>query len=501
MEQASRYKQRKENPHNVGGKIPPQAIDLEEVVLGAILLERDALTDIADFLRPDAFYVEANKQIYTVIQELSIACDPIDIMTVTASLRKKGQLEMVGGAFYITMLTDKVSSSANIETHARLLQEKYIKRELIRSSGQLLNDCYSDENDVFDLLSRSEYEKDELLQSITTRKEVSNSELFHNTIINLEALKDSKKGLTGVPSGFTYLDRITGGWQKSDLIIIAARPGMGKTSFVLQNALNASFDFNVPGAVFSLEMSMEQLMKKELAIMCDIPLEKFRKNTLNEQDWLRMVNMTSKIANAPIHWDDTPSISLIELSAKARRLKKKFDIQYIAIDYLQLMTGKGGKNVNREQEIGQISRGLKGLAKELKIPIMALSQLSRAVETRAGINGKRPMLSDLRESGSIEQDADMVIFIYRPEYYGISEDESGINTDGVAEIIIAKHRNGETDDVPLRFNKTTTGFADLEELYFDSKPIEPHVNFDEPRSSVIKQSNYFDGEDEGDAPF
>lgn len=494
---------RKTNPVTTGnhlGKVPPQAIELEEIVLGAILIEREAMTDIAEFLRPEAFYVDANKMIYGVIQELSIVSSPIDIITVTEGLRKKGQLEMCGGAYYITMLTDKVASSANIETHARLLQEKYIKRELIRSSSQMVNDCYSDEHDVFDLLSRSEYEKDELLQSITVRKEVSNSELFNSTLNTLAKQKDDKKGLTGVPSGFQDLDRITGGWQKSDLIIIAARPGMGKTSFVLQNALNASFDFNVPGAFFSLEMSMEQLMKKELAIMCDVPLEKFRKNTLTEEDWCRMGNMTNKIMAAPIHWDDTPSISLIELCAKARRLKKKYDIQYIAIDYLQLMTGKGGKYTNREQEIGSISRGLKGLAKELSIPIMALSQLSRAVETRAGINGKRPMLSDLRESGSIEQDADMVIFLYRPEYYGIEEDETGVSTDGIAEVIIAKHRNGETDDVPLKFNKSTTGFDDLKELYFDSHPIVEPEHFNEPKPSALQASSQW-GDDNNDSPF
>lgn len=476
---------------NYGGKIPPQAIDIEEVVLGAILIEREALTDIAEFLRPEAFYVEANKLIYGVIQDLSIVSEPIDLVTVTSALRKKGQLEIVGGAYYVTMLTEKVASSANIEFHARLIQQKYIQRELIRTSSQLISDCYSDESDVFDLLSRSEYEKDSLLQSITVRKEVSNSDLYDTTIKNLIRLKDAKKGLTGVPSGFTDLDRITGGWQKSDLIIIAARPGMGKTSFVLQNALNASFHFNLPGAVFSLEMSMEQLMKKELAIMCEIPLEKFRKNTLDDHDWISMSRIQQKIVDAPIHWDDTPSISLIELSAKARRLKKKHDIQYIIIDYLQLMVSKGNKTSNREQEIGQISRGLKGLAKELNVPVLALSQLSRAVESRPN---KTPMLSDLRESGSIEQDADMVVFIYRPEYYGIEEDTEGNSTDGYSEVIIAKHRNGETDDVPLKFSKITTGFSDFRESYFDVNPIQEINDYSAP--STIQPSSEFE-----DTPF
>lgn len=482
------------------GKIPPQAMDLEEVVLGAILIEKDAMVDIADFLRPEAFYKEGNKLIYSAIQDLSVKSEPIDLLTVSAELRKRGQLEMVGGNHYITSLTNRVTSSANIETHSRMIQEMYIKRELIRSSSELISDCYSDENDVFDLLSKSEFEKDTLLQSITVRKEVTNAELFESTLKHISSQKDAKSGITGVPSGFTMVDSITGGWQKSDLIILAARPGMGKTSFALQNALNASFDFRIPGAIFSLEMSMEQLMKKELAIMCEIPLEKFRKNTLTDEEWLRMHNMTAKILDAPIHWDDTPSISLIELCAKARRLKKKHDIQYIVIDYLQLMVSKGNKNGNREQEIGSISRGLKGLAKELNIPVMALSQLSRAVESRPG-NGKRPMLSDLRESGSIEQDADMVIFIYRPEYYGITEDESGESTDGVAEIIIAKHRNGETDDVALTFNKVTTGFSDIKFSYFDSHPIKEPEHFNEPKQHVIMPNTSFDSELDIEPPF
>lgn len=446
---------------NTMGKIPPQAGDLEEAVLGAILIEREAMIDIADFLKPEAFYIEAHKKIYEVIQQLNVSNQPIDILTVTSAMRKAGTLEIIGGAYYITNLTSRVASAANIETHARLIQQMYIKRELIRTSTTIIAECYSDEVDVFDLLSQSEYEKDELLQSITTRKEISNSELFEKTLKTMIIQKENKQGVTGVPSGFTDVDRVTGGWQKSDLIIVAARPGMGKTSFVLQNALNASFDYDISGAFFSLEMSMEQLMRKELSIMCDIPLEKFRKNTLSDIEWQTIHHMSGRIAAAKIHWDDTPSISLIELCAKVRRLKKKFDIQYVIIDYLQLMVSKGNKNSNREQEISSISRGLKGLAKELGIPVLALSQLSRQVEQRAGHN-KRPMLSDLRESGAIEQDADMVIFLYRPEYYGITEDENGESTDGIAEVIIAKHRNGETDEIPIKFSKKTTGFFDID---------------------------------------
>lgn len=480
------------------GKIPPQAIELEEIVLGAILLEKDAMLEIADFLRPESFYVEANSKIYAAIQQLSVNASPIDMMTVCERLKKNGHLEMVGGRFYVANLTNKVSSSANIETHARIIQERYIKRELIRISVKLTNDAYSDEFDVFDLLSVSELEKDQLLQSITVRKEVKNSDLYLSTLKEMELQGKSKGGITGVPSGFVVLDKITGGWQKSDLIIVAARPGMGKTSWALQNALNASFDFNVPGAVFSLEMSMGQLMKKELAIMCDVSLEKFRKGTLEDNDWSLIGDMSPKILDAPIHWDDTPGITLIELCAKARRLKKRFDIQYIIIDYLQLMQSKGNKNSNREQEIGSISRGLKGLAKELDIPVLALSQLSRAVETRAGVNGKKPLLSDLRESGSIEQDADIVIFLYRPEYYGITEDEAGESTDGMAEVIIAKHRNGETSDVAINFNKKTTGFKDIVYSYLGSTHIEPPDN---DVVSTIRPSVDFSTTSKTDSPF
>lgn len=481
MQEVQTFKPRNgkyENPNTsltAGGKLPPQAVDLEEAVLGAIMLEKDAISEIADFLRPETFYKPANQKIYSAIQDLMAQSEPVDIMTVMAKLKKNGQLEEIGGGFYITELTSRVTSSANIEYHARIIQQQYIKRELIRSSANTVAACYSDETDIFDLLSQSEFEKDQLLQTITVRKEVTNSELFMETLKEIEKQSENNGGITGIPSGFTDLDRITAGWQRSDLIILAARPGMGKTSLALQCAINASFQFGLAGAVFSLEMSKAQLMRKELAIECDIPLERFRKGTLSQEDWKNISDKTTEISEAPIHWDDTPGISLIELSAKARRLKRKYDIQYIIIDYLQLMVGKVNRNGNREQEIGQISRGLKGLAKELNIPVIALSQLSRKVEERPS---KRPMLSDLRESGSIEQDADMVLFLYRPEYYGITEDEAGGSTDGMAELIIAKHRNGATDDLALQFNKRTTGFADIVEDYGFSSPVIQSPGFD-----------------------
>lgn len=478
------------------GKIPPQSIDLEETVLGAMMLEKEALLDVADFLKPEAFYVNANQKVYSAILSLNMKNDPIDIMTVTAELRKAGTLEEVGGAYYITNLTNRVASAANIESHARIIQEKFILRELIRTSNDVITSAYDDTLDVFELLSKSEFERDNLLQSVTLKKEVANADLFLKVLTDLDKKNNQGEGITGVPSGFKEIDAITGGWQKSDLIIIAARPGMGKTSFAIQNVINAAFDFGRCGAFFSIEMSMDQLMKKELAIVADVDLYKFRKNLLTDYDWQLIHNASSKINDAKIHWDDTPGITLVELCSKARRLKKRFDIEFLMIDYLQLIKTGVNKNGTREQEIGAISRGLKSLAKELDIPVFALSQLSRAVESRPGIQGKRPMLSDLRESGSIEQDADMVLFLYRPEYYGIMEDEAGESTDGIAEVIIAKHRNGETDDVLTRFNKKTTGFM---EANFATEFNHPIVNYSEPKESfksfAVQPNTDFDSED------
>lgn len=481
------------------GKIPPQSIDLEEIILGALMIEKDAILEVADFLRPDAFYVPGHQKIYSAIIALNMRNDPVDIMTVTTELRKLGELELIGGAFYVTSLTARVTSSANIESHARIVQEKYILRELIRSSNEAITAAYDDTLDVFELLSKSEYERDNLLQSITSKKEVSNADLFADTLKAMAEKKETVNGVTGVPSGFKEIDAITGGWQNSDLIIIAGRPGMGKTSFTLQCLVNACIDFNHCGAFFSIEMSMGQLMKKEMAIVSGVPLYKFVKNQLGEEDWFMIHEASNKIQSAKIMWDDTPGITLIELCSKARRLKKRHNIEFLMIDYLQLIKTGISKNGTREQEIGTISRGLKSLAKELDIPIFALSQLSRALESRPGIQGKRPMLSDLRESGSIEQDADMVIFLYRPEYYGIVEDEAGESTDGIAEVIIAKHRNGETEDVLTRFSKKTTGFTEVD-LITPVINSFPAYNPEQTHTSSVLQPNYnFDGDD--DTPF
>ncbi|MCG8475980.1 MAG: replicative DNA helicase [Cytophagales bacterium] len=445
------------------GKLPPQALELEEVVLGALMLEKDALTTVVDILRPQSFYKEAHKEIYTAILELFNGADPVDILTVTDKLRKMGKLEAVGGAYYITQLTSRVSSAANVEYHARIISEHYIKRELIQVASQIQKDAYEDTTDVFQLLDKTEKSLFEVTNTNVRKNVADMRSIMGQAIHELESKKTMKDGLTGVPSGLAALDRVTAGWQRSDLVIIAARPAMGKTAFVLSVLRNASVDFNIPTAIFSLEMSNVQLVNRLISAEAELESEKLKKGALADFEWEQLIHKTSRLTEAPIYIDDTPALSILELRAKCRRLKAQHDIQMIVIDYLQLMSGDnsktGGGQGNREQEIASISRALKGLAKELDVPVIALSQLSRAVETRGG--DKRPQLSDLRESGSIEQDADMVMFLYRPEYYGITEDDGG-STAGMGEVIIAKHRNGSLENVKLKFIGKYTKFADLD---------------------------------------
>ncbi len=450
------------------GKVPPQAVELEEAVLGALMLEKDALTEVVDILKPESFYVEKNGMIYNAILSLFANSDPVDLLTVTNQLRSSGELELVGGAYYVTQLTSKVNSAANIEYHARIISEQAIKRELIRISSEIQTDAYEDTTDVFELLDRTEQAMFEVSESNIRKNYSDMRTLMTQAISDLESLKDKEDGLTGVPSGFTALDRITSGWQRSDLVIVAARPGMGKTAFTLSALRNAAVDFNMPVAFFSLEMGAVQLVNRLISSEAELGSEKLRKGNLADHEWAQLHHKISDLANAPIFIDDTPALSILELRAKCRRLKAQHDIQIIVIDYLQLMSGdtSARKSGNREQEIASISRALKGIAKELNVPVIALSQLSRAVETRGG--DKRPQLSDLRESGSIEQDADMVMFLYRPEYYGITEDEEGTPMTGVGEVIIAKNRHGSLEDVRLRFIGQFTKFCDLEFNSFDS---------------------------------
>jgi replicative DNA helicase len=482
------------------GKLPPQAPDLEEAVLGALMLEKNALNAVVEFLKPEHFYDDRHKEIYSAIIELFKATEPVDMRTVVNQLRKSAKIELVGGAYYIAELTAKVSSAANIEYHARVIIEMAIKRELIQIASQIHHDAYEDTTDVFELLDRTESSIFEISDSNLRKNYDNMKNLMYRAIQELQKLKEHKDGLTGVPSGFTALDRMTSGWQKSDLVIIAARPGMGKTAFVVSALRNAAVDFNIPVAIFSLEMASVQLVNRMISAEAELEGEKIRKGNLAEFEWQQLVHKTNKLSSAPIFIDDTPALSILELRAKSRRLKAENNVQLIVIDYLQLMRGDTGGN--REQEIASISRSLKGISKELNVPVLALSQLSRGVETRGG--DKRPQLSDLRESGSIEQDADIVMFLYRPEYYKITVDEEGLPTQGLGEVIIAKHRNGSTGSVKLKFIGKYTKFADFDEPVSTDNPFSgmiklgSRVNTPPPSSGDEPSPNYA-GDD--DTPF
>ena len=472
---------------NSQGRIPPQAVDLEEVVLGALMLEKEAVNAVIDILTPEVFYKEAHQLIFAAIKDLFTKSEPIDILTVTNHLKSTNDVDAVGGAYYISQLTNRVVSSANIEYHSRIILQKHIQRQLIQISSETIKDAYEDSADVFDLLDNAENKLFQISENNLRRNYDQMPDLVKLAIEDIEKAKNSGSQLRGVPSGYTELDRITQGWQKSDLIILAARPSMGKTAFALNMARNAAVDFNKPIAFFSLEMSSVQLVTRLISSETSLTADKLRTGRLEEYEWQQLNTKVTPLINAKIFIDDTPQLSVFDLRAKCRRLKQQHDIQMIFIDYLQLMTAKTEKNGNREQEISNISRSLKSLAKELNIPVLALSQLSRSVETRPG--SKKPILSDLRESGAIEQDADMVLFIYRPEYYGLSEDEDHSSTKGKAVVSIAKHRNGKLGDVELRFVGQYARFEDLEQDYtknfgggnnFQSGQYSPNNNFNVP---------------------
>lgn len=630
--------QRKPNPQRRGedlsnyvfGRVQPQAVPLEEAVLGAVMLDKNALTIIIDILQPDSFYTEAHQHIYSAMRRLFDRSQPIDLLTVMEELKKAGELEASGGPAYLAELTHRVASAANIEYHARIIAQKYIQRELIRVSTQTIRDAFEDTSDVFELLDEAEQGLYNIAQNNMSRGYESTNTLAAKMLKQIEELKGKKDGLTGVPTGFTALDRLTSGWQPSDLIIIAARPAMGKTGFVLSMARNAATDFKKPVAIFSLEMANLQLVLRLVSMEAEISGSKLRNGQLDEEEWKRLHRAVERISEAPIFIDDTAGINIFELRAKARRMKIQHDIQLIVIDYLQLMSGGAdSQRGNREQEISSISRSLKALAKELNVPVIALSQLSRAVETRGGT--KRPQLSDLREcvagdtlvfladgrtlpikdlvgtqpevismdehskkitvarseivwpvgkkevhqitlasgrtlkataehrlltldgwkrvaeltkddrlanigiatsdlfwdviteiipageeevfdltvpqthsfiangivshnSGAIEQDADIVSFIYRPEYYQILEDENGQSQKGLAEIIVAKHRNGAVDTVKLRFTDQFARFSDLDEFNFDALPAGVFQD-PSPANVIIRPSRMNDDED------
>ncbi len=460
------------------GKIPPQSVDLEEVVLGAMMIDKKGVDEVIDILHPDVFYKDAHRYIYEAIFKLFESSEPVDLLTVSSQLKKDGKLEAAGGDFYLIKLTQKVASSAHIEFHARIILQKYIQRSLIKISSEIIEDAYSDSTDVFDLLDNAEAKLYEVTQGNLKRSAETAQNLVIQAKKKIEEISN-KEGLSGIPSGFDKLDRLTSGWQPSDLVIVAARPGMGKTALTLSMARNIAVNSDIPVAFFSLEMSSVQLITRLISSETGLSSEKLRTGKLEKHEWEQLNVKVKALENAPLFIDDTPSLSIFDLRAKARRLASQHKIRLIVIDYLQLMTAGGSqKGGNREQEISTISRNLKALAKELNVPVIALSQLSRAVETRGG--SKRPILSDLRESGAIEQDADIVSFIYRPEYYKIDEwdDEERTPTQGQAEFIVAKHRNGGLDNIRLKFVGALGKFDNLDD--FDSPfEFQSKMNADE----------------------
>ena len=441
----------KTKPMDEYGHLQPQAPELEEAVLGALMIEKDAYSLVSEILRPESFYEHRHQLIYAAITDLAIQQKPIDILTVTEQLRSRGDLEEVGGPFYITQLSGKVASSAHIEYHARIIAQKFLARELISFTSSIQTKAFDETQDVDDLMQEAEGKLFEISQQNMKKDYTQINPVIQEAYEMLQKAAARTDGLSGLSSGFHQLDKMTSGWQNSDLIIIAARPAMGKTAFVLSMAKNMAVNNKVPVALFSLEMSNVQLVNRLIVNVCEIPGEKIKSGQLAPYEWGQLDYKIKELYDAPLYVDDTPSLSVFELRTKARRLVREHGVKIIIIDYLQLMNASGMSFGSRQEEVSTISRSLKGLAKELNIPIVALSQLNRGVENREGIDGKRPQLSDLRESGAIEQDADMVCFIHRPEYYKIYTDEKGNDLHGMAEIIIAKHRNGAVGDVLLRF--------------------------------------------------
>lgn len=448
------------------GRVPPQALDVEQAVLGAILIEREAIPRSIELLPNDAFYSGKHRKIFAAVLSLFERGDPVDLITVSEELRRRNELDDVGGTFYLTELTAGVASAANVEYHARIIAEKSLLRKMIETMTGLVGEAYETGADAFELMDRTESEIFRISESHLRRSGQSMKDVVKSTLERLEAVHGNEGGITGVSSGFNKLDQMTGGWQKTDLIIIAARPSMGKTAFALAMARNAALNQREPSgvAIFSLEMGAQQLAQRLLTSEARIDAQSARTGRMNDRDWAALARAAGTLSEAPIYIDDTPSLNVLELRAKCRRLKAEHDIGLVIVDYLQLMHGTvNSKSSNREQEIAQISRSLKALAKELDVPVIALSQLSRAVETRGG--DKRPLLSDLRESGSIEQDADVVAFIYRAERYGITVDEHGNTTKGIGEIIISKQRNGPVGSIELAFVNDYARFENLSAHY------------------------------------
>ncbi|WP_337967098.1 replicative DNA helicase [uncultured Flavobacterium sp.] len=492
------------------GKLPPQVLELEEAVLGAMMIDKKGVDDVIDILQADAFYKDSHKFIFEAIVQLFTETQPIDLLTVSTQLKKNGKLELAGGDFYLIQLTQKIASSAHIEFHSRIILQKFIQRSLIRISSEIIEASYDETADVFDLLDQAESKLYEVTQGNIKRSSETAQSLVLQAKKKIEEIA-KQEGLSGVETGFHNLDKLTSGWQPSDLIIIAARPAMGKTAFVLSMARNIAIQYGHGVALFSLEMASVQLITRLISSETGLSSEKLRTGKLEPHEWEMLSTKVKNLEKAPLFIDDTPSLSIFDLRAKCRRLVSQHGIKIIIIDYLQLMTA-GGNNKgggNREQEISTISRNLKALAKELNVPVIALSQLSRAVETRG--SSKRPLLSDLRESGAIEQDADIVSFLYRPEYYKIEEwdDDEASPTTGQAEIMIAKHRNGGIENIRLKFIGHLGKFDNLDDFSGGYDDLPSKMNHDEnpfitknlPSANEAFGSNLNDDDDDSDVPF
>lgn len=458
---------------NTYGHIPPQALDVERAVLGALMVDKDAFTVVSELLQPETFYDARHQKIYSAIQTLNVHEEPVDIMTVAQQLGKDGTLEEIGGPAYVVDLSAQVASSAHIEYHAKILKQKFLARQLIHFASMIESDAFDETVDVDDLMQRAETSLYELSQKNMIQDYQHIDPILQEAHRILMKASQNTGGLTGVPTGYHKLDDMTSGWQPSDLVIIAGRPAMGKTSFALSLLKNVAVDYQQPVAFFSLEMNSVQLVNRLISNVCEIPGTKILNGQLTPDEWERFDSNIRKLEGAPVYIDDTPGLSVFELRTKARRLAREHGIKLLMIDYLQLMNANGMRFGSRQEEVSHISRSLKGLAKELNIPVLALSQLNRTVENREGPDGKKPQLSDLRESGAIEQDADMVLFVHRPEYYRILTDDKGNDLRGKAEIIIAKHRKGATGDVLLKFMGEYTRFSNPEDEGAVPSPMAP----------------------------
>ncbi|NQT24315.1 replicative DNA helicase [candidate division KSB1 bacterium] len=448
-------KDQRKSKDTVFDRVPPQSLEAERAVLGSIMLDNDCIGRVIELLDERCFYRTSNQKIYSAVLTLFERNEPVDLITLSEVLKRTKMLDEIGGAYYLTELAESVPSAANVEYHARIVLERYLLRMLITESAGIAQDCFESNENVFDLLDRAEQRIFRLSERRLSNTFQHIDKIMHGAMEKVESFHARQGMVTGVPTGFTQLDELTSGFQNGELIVVAGRPSMGKTAFCLNIARNAAILGQFPVGIFSLEMSREQLALRLLCAEARVDAHRVRTGTLADDQWKNLSACVGTLTEAPIFIDDTPAMTVLEMRAKARRLKKEKNLGMLVIDYMQLMQGPRGVE-SRQQEISAISRSLKALSKELDIPVVALSQLSRAVESRGG--DKRPMLSDLRESGAIEQDADVVIFIYRPEFYGIAVNDDGQSVEGRAEIIIGKQRNGPVGTIHLSFVKQWAKF-------------------------------------------